>query len=116
MCDKCSKNETITGALGISDEWESKNSDDILEVMKKSNLISDVIIAHIQRVKMEEFALDGITERDITLYEKKLIWSGMEIARMIYMSKERNNPAIGFIKMLQEIAKDQRPKKEDRVS
>lgn len=104
--------DTITAALGIPESWESKNEADLLELLKNSELLSDAIIAHAQRVKMEEFDLTELSEKDITLYEKKLIWSGMELAKLIYRNREQHgSPLIDFLKMMSEISKQ--PSQED---
>lgn len=83
--------ETIPAALGITNEWEFQNFKDIKKLLDDEELLSAVIIKHAKSVKVEEFG-DSI-EPELSLYEKKLIWSGMELVRILvqntsYMTQE----------------------------
>ena len=75
-----SKRETITSALGISTQWEENNVENIIDLLHDETLVSEAIIKHARNVKTEEF---GDVDMPLSLYEKKLIWSGMEIAKIL---------------------------------
>ena len=83
---KCKHNETIYEGLELPKEWEEKNSNLILKAIKKNERISDVMIEHIANVRNEEFGDNACN--NVTDYEKKLLWSGFEMSRLLVMYKK----------------------------
>lgn len=73
-------NESISSALGISKEWEENNVDKIKSMLAKNEIVSNAILQYLLSLKQDEF---NIQECEITDYEKKIFWSGMEMARIL---------------------------------
>ena len=104
-----SKKETITSALGISTQWEENNTENIINLLQSQTLVSDTIIKHAKNIKTEEFGED--IDTSLSLYEKKLIWSGMEIAKILIRQRPNlmhsSTPMSGgfdtFLKLIHEL-------------
>lgn len=73
-------NESISSALGISKEWEEDNINKIKSMLAKHEIVSNAILQYLLSLKQDEF---NIQECEITDYEKKIFWSGMEMARIL---------------------------------
>jgi hypothetical protein len=102
-----SNKETITSALGISTQWEDTNVENIINLLQDEVRVSDAMIKHAKQVKAEEFGVD--IDTSLSLYEKKLIWSGMEIAKILIRQRPMGipNPVSGgfdtFLKLIHEL-------------
>jgi len=88
--------DTITSALGLSDEWYEKNEKRIEKAIEDHSTISDVMIEAIETLKTEEFGDGNYVPTD---YEKKLIFTGMSIANEMFSRKmsAARNVAIGSL-------------------
>ena len=80
-------NQTITSALGLPKEWEEKNIDEVIDALKANETVSDAVLYHLNSLKKTEFHIE---ECEITEYERKIFWSGMEMSRIL-LNAQRNN-------------------------
>lgn len=89
-------NQTITSALGLPKEWEEKNIDEVIDALKANETVSDAVLHHLNSLKKTEFYIE---ECEITEYERKIFWSGMEMARILLRN---NDPVQALFKMFME--------------
>lgn len=97
--------ETIPQALGISDEWVEKNEKAIIDLIKGDmTYLSDVIVAHAKDIKADEFGDESAS--DLSAYEKKLFWSGMEVAKIVIAAREASKKAESGLEELMKMLSD----------
>ena len=82
-------NPNIHEALGLKHEWVKHNNHRIIEFLMNEELVSDVMVKRSEEIKEEEF---GEVDTKLSDYEKKLLWTGMEVAKMIKKGKVRGVP------------------------
>lgn len=93
-------NQTISSALGLLKEWQEKNIDEVIDAIMTNETVSDAVLHHLNSLKKTEF---DIKECEITEYERKIFWSGMEMTRILLLNTQRNNdPVQALFKMLME--------------
>ena len=63
---------TITQGLGIKDSWFENKVDEVIQIWKENDLVSEALEEICQGIKDEEFG----TRIPVTEYEKKLILIG----------------------------------------
>lgn len=96
------KKDSISDALGISEEWRDSNGEALMSNLQSNDTISDAITEQIKGLKKKEFDVD----QDATDYEKKLMWSGMELAFILVKRRQHQQAAASaFGDMLQQLVK-----------
>jgi hypothetical protein len=78
---------TIYEALDIPKDWTILNDARIQEEVENSETISEAIEAAILRIKTEEF---GEGDYTLSAYEKKLIFTGLNLGNLILNMKAQN--------------------------
>jgi len=68
--------DSVSLALGLSQEWEDSNREEISEIFSRFDLVSDAIENSIDTVRTGEL---GNTPVPVSDYEKKLVLTGMHI-------------------------------------
>ncbi len=91
------KKDTISEALGITPDWEKENCDKLTETLIAEKYISDGILNHIINLKTDEF---GKGDYEVSSYEKKLIWTGMEIAKILIANSQAKMIESGLASLL----------------
>lgn len=89
--------DTITGGLGIPDEFHEKGETIVKNALPSNSSISDFIIAVTKEVREESL---GECNVEISEYEKKLIYSGFISGIKVIehsMNKKRNEILGGFL-------------------
>ena len=72
--------ETVYSALSLKREWAIVNEAVAEEIIDSSETVSETLEKMISKIREEEFGLDGI---EISSYEKKLIFSGLQVGNLL---------------------------------
>jgi hypothetical protein len=77
--------DTISGALGIPEEWVPKNDKAVHEEITENETVSDAMLQAGKRVKFEEFGEGDYG--NLTLFERKLLFMGFTICSALYKQR-----------------------------
>ena len=94
--------ESISRALGITDDWVNDNFEKVGQEFDDAESISDVIEHTALRIKSEEF---GEGKYTLSEYEKKLMFAGLQIGNMIVQMRQHSVADDLFSAILQEAKK-----------
>lgn len=94
--------DSISRALGITDDWVNDNLEKIGQEFDDAESISDVIENTALRIKSEEF---GEGEYTLSEYEKKLLFAGLQIGNVIVQMRKHSMANDLFDAILQEAKK-----------
>jgi hypothetical protein len=79
--------DTITRGLGIPDNWLEELNTTLEDIYINTSTVSDMMIETGKRIKEEEFGTVNI-DHQISIYERKLILSGMMIGHLIDKARD----------------------------
>ena len=87
--------ETIAEGLGLPDVWDLKIERDIERIVFNDDaLVSDIMQTIGNQIKEEEF---GEVDRELSSYEKKLIFAGLTISNKLSQNKARLLSKLGSL-------------------
>ena len=75
------KEDTIYSALGIDREWHESNGDGLIQEIGNNQTVSDTMEDAIARIRVTEFGEGNYGGNSD--YEKKLFYSGFQLARIL---------------------------------
>jgi len=80
------KNEkdTVYDGLALKREWAIVNESNIVDIVEECETVSDALERMVLLIKNQEF---GVESTEISEYEKKLIFTGLQMGNMLLQRK-----------------------------
>lgn len=82
--------ETVSGGMGIPDEFFEKALEIVKESISSSSKVSDLLLSVAKEVREEHL---GEIKEELSMYEKKLILSGF-ISGTVIQQNNSSNPGL----------------------
>jgi len=103
LTDKELDQDSVNGALGITDAWKESTIDFCVEQILERDRVTEVIETLIHDIKEEEF---GEGTYDLTPYEKKLLFAGMLLEKALSAQAKHMKGMESLLQMLKLLNED----------